>query len=508
MEDKKGFNEEEHRQAYLRDCQKFKNFFSNKRNLFIAIIVLIFLVTFSLKYSNTLQEQENETNNIGSYEKSNVSNIDQEEQGEGFNKNEIENEKNVQEEERMKVISEVFGDHQIEFANQTLSFKKFYYSSDDALSLKYSSDILDNYAQYEIDIFQYGDKISLSDLIDQKGIDIARHTYTPSYIRSDIYEGEHYIILCTFDHSYSRADLYLMKFLEVEGKTYKIVFTKRIDENVLDDSLDWIDRGYQNFLNDFKGVDLNFAQDVFHKSVEIKNELSKSNIYNDVKWEKEVIEENSPYSDIDIEYPKFSGFEYATDLNNIINEIVLDTLEEDREYIENWKSDEKSSYIDEEGNIISDCYGDQDYFYSCSVNLHSSFKVKSIVNNIISIEIILTDYTGGGNGNHSYVKTIMFDLKNGKQIYIDDLFCGDNYLGKIKEILKANIAIGYVYDNNIKDLSDEELLSYLREVSFNDFGFILSFNPYIFTPDIYNIFIPYTILEDDLCFKDGAIIYL
>jgi hypothetical protein len=73
--------------------------------------------------------------------------------------------------------------------------------------------------------------------------------------------------------------------------------------------------------------------------------------------------------------------------------------------------------------------------------------------------------------------------------------------------LKANLVTGSVFDNSLGYLTDEVLLSHLRETSFNDFGLTLSFSPYIFTPGaagIYNIFIPYTLLEDSICFKGAS----
>lgn len=484
-------NTEEHRQAYIRDCQKLKKFFSNKNNLFITIFVLIVIVTLAVKQKTPLEifrtDNINQEGNVGI----DIKGVDKA------------NEEKIKS-EALNIISDVFGDHRINFIGQDLKLKGFFNPEDHVMSIYYSSDILSYQAEHEISIFQYENDISSLELFEGEVLRLVQSFYDPKYIKSYKNDNSYFIVFSELNSNSSLAELSLVKIFEEGDRIYKINYNKNINNDALRVSREWVDKDYQNYLDEIKSIDLSYVQDIFNESLSIKNKLSNNNIYKDIKWETKSIKEDGAYARIDLSYPEFKGFSSANNLNKIITNIVLGALEEDRRFIEKWKKDEKNSYTDNEGNIVSDCYGDQDYFYSCSVNLHSSFKVKSILNNIISLEIILTDYTGGGNGNHSYVKTIIYDLKNGKQLFIDDLFCGDNYLERVKEILKSNIAIGYVYDNNIKDLSDEELLSYLREVSFNGIGLTLSFNPYIFAPDIYNIFVPYAILEDNLCFKDGG----
>jgi len=332
----------------------------------------------------------------------------------------------------------------------------------------------------------------------------AKVSYNPKYLKTNEYEDNYFIALSSLNYDSSLAELSLIKIIENNEGVYKITYSKYVKENVLDTARAWVDGDYHNLLSEFDNIDLSYINEVFKNSLRIKNKLAKNNIYQDVKWDTKNLKEDNAYARVNLEYPEFKGFNSANDLNKIIRDIVLGTLEKDRKFIEGWKLDEKNTFTDDEGNVISDCYGDQDYFYSCSVNLHSSFEVKSIINNIISIELILTDYTGGGNGNHSYVKSIIYDLKNGKQLSLDKLFCGNGYLDRIKEILKANIITGPVFNNNLDYLTDEVLLSDLREASFNDLGVTLSFNPYVFTAGaygIYNVFIPYSLLEDSVCFN-------
>jgi len=487
--------------AQRKEIEKAKKMFSNKRNVLILIIIFVVLFLLASKYKQTSLEKV--ANNIipanktqGLTEKSN------DEEG-------PESEKN----EKIKIISNVLGSHQIRFVDQDLKLKAFFNPEDNVISAIYSDNILSYQPEHEITIYQYYNKISASEVFDKELLYVAKGAYNGRYLKTNQYDDNYLIILSDLNYDSSAVSLYLIKIFEKDGRTYKISYQKNVSEDAVNIAKTWVDENYKILVDEFKdidafsNIDLSYVQKVFSDSLKIKENLSKNNIYKDIKWETKIIKESNSYADINLEYPDFKGFVSAGNLNKIITDIILGTLEEDRKSIEDWKKDKKNSYIDDGGNVISDCYGDQDYFYNCSVNLYSSFKVKSIINNVISIEIILTDYTGGGNGNHSYPKTIIYDLKNGKQLFVDDIFCGNDYLKKVKDVLRANLINGSVFDNSLGYLTDEVLLSYLREASFNDFGLILSFSPYIFTPGaygIYNMFIPYTVLENNLCFKDSG----
>ncbi len=491
-------DDEKYKLAYRKEMEKVKQIFLNKRSVVIFILVFSVLIFLADKYKQT--PIEDSSVNIASTSPATLESSDSDET------EEIETEKN----EKIKIISDVLGGHQIRFADQDLKLKGFFSPEDNVMSAIYSDDILSYQPKHEITIYKYYNKISASEVFDKELLYIAKGAYNGRYLKTNQYDGNYLIILSDLNYDSSAVSLYLIKIFEKDGHTYKILYQKNISEDVVNIAKTWVDADYKILLDEFKdidafsSIDLSYVQQIFNDSLKIKENLSKNNIYKEIKWETKTIKESNSYADINLEYPEFKEFSSASNLNKIITDIILGTLEEDRKLMEDWKKDEKNSYTDDEGTVISDCYGDQDYFYNCSVNLYSSFKVKSIINDIISIEIILTDYTGGGNGNHSYPKTIIYDLKNGKQLFIDDLFCGDDYLGKVKEILKANLVTGSVFDNSLGYLTDEVLLSRLREASFNDFGLTLSFSPYIFTPGaygIYNVFIPYVLLENNLCFK-------
>ncbi|HQL34625.1 MAG TPA: DUF3298 domain-containing protein [bacterium] len=490
INNQENFNKEERRQRYRKEVEKAKQFFFKKKNFLLIVLVFIILIFLASKYNNELQRDVNEK----------VDNVVRQDLVEEDNvPEETEAEKN----EKRRIVSEALGGQQINFAGQDLKLKGFFNPEKGVMSVYYANDVLE--PKNEIAIYQYQEKISPSELFKKESIYLVDIASDAIYLTSESYNEDNYIIaLSDFYNDFSSASLYLIKIFEKDGNTYKIVYRKNIKDDAVNKSQKWVNGDYNGLVDKLTDIDLSHAQKVFNDSLKIKNDLSKNNIYKDIKWGTKTFKEDNAYARINLEYPEFKGFIFANDLNKIIKDIIFDTLENDRKFIEEWKLDERNTFINDEGVVISDCYGDQDYFYSCSVDLHSSFEVKSIINNIISIELILTDYTGGGNGNHSYVKSIIYDLKNGKQLFLDNLFCSNNYLNRIKDILKANIITGPVFDNSLNELTDEVLLSHLRESSFNDLGLTLTFNPYVFTSGaygIYNIFIPYSLLEDNICFN-------
>ena len=488
-------DDEKYKLAYRKEMEKVKQIFLNKRSVVIFILVFAVLIFLASKYKQTpLEENANNNSNTSSASVINEGSSDPEE---------TETEKN----EKIKIISDVFGGHQIRFADQDLKLKGFFNPEDNVMSAIYSDNILSYQPEHEITIHQYYNKISASEGFDKELLYVAKGAYNGRYLKTNQYDNNYLIILSDLNYDSSAVSLYLIKIFEKDGRTYKISYQKNVSEGAVNIAKTWVDEDYKILVDEFKdidafsGIDLNYVQKIFNDSLKIKEKLSKNNIYKDVKWETKKIKEDNAHADINVEYPEFKGFYSANSLNKIITDIVLGTLENDRGMVNDWmeNKDPKNNY--------EPCGGELDYYYECSVNLDSSFKVKSIINDVISIEIILTDYTGGGNGNHSYSKTIIYDLKNGKQLFVDDIFCGNDYLKKVKEVLRANLINGSVFDNSLGYLTDEVLLSYLREASFNDFGLTLSFSPYIFTPGaygIYDIFIPYTVLENNLCFKDSG----
>ena len=147
--------------------------------------------------------------------------------------------------------------------------------------------------------------------------------------------------------------------------------------------------------------------------------FSLANHFPSLKYKTIAIEEYNNHARIDIKYPQFIGGEEVKNLNKYVQDFVLGQLSQDRERIQR---------LIKEGNRSENCDNSVDrYQYECSVNLTFVYRVASMINDIISIEIISTDYTGGGNGNHDEVTAINWDLKSDRFLTAQDLFCKTNY---------------------------------------------------------------------------------
>lgn len=475
---------------YLKERQKISRFISDRKSLILLVILFLPLLFLVARYRYSLPVE------------SNVVSSSTIETDQSNKKDEAEITK--EREEKLGAVTKIFGDYNIIFAGQTLNFRHFSDQGNDVLVTYYSSDILDYSAENRVTIYQYGNKMAASDLLKKELLDVTRGLQDSQPIQTIERNNAHFIAYTWHDSDYTYASLSLVEIFEKDGKTYKILYEKEVHEDVLEKSHSWVDKEYLGFIDYFKDIDLSFSEKVLNDSLSIRNNLSKSNFYNGIKWETRVVEESTPYADVKLKYPEFKGFSSVYNLNRTIKDFVLGTLKEDRKFVEDLKKDDKNSYTDEKGNVFSDCFGNQDYFYSCSVNLKSSFEISPVINDIISVEIVITDYTGGGAGNHSYIKTIIYDLKNNRELSLDSLFCGPYYANTLVEILKANLLTDPVHERDLEKLGNEVLFSDLSEVSFSNIGITLFFQPYTFAPGaagIYSVFVPYYSLKNSVCFN-------
>jgi hypothetical protein len=169
-----------------------------------------------------------------------------------------------------------------------------------------------------------------------------------------------------------------------------------------------------------------------------------------------------------------------------------------------WLKDEKMG-IGIDGKKLTDpfCIGVEEYHIYCSVNLYSSFEINSIINDIVSLELVVTDYTGGGNGNHSSSITINYDIKSNRELKADELFCNSDYsneLFKIAEIDLPNqysyLEAGTIFDNTTPKEDN------FKDILLDELGFILVFQPYYITPGaagIPKVFVPYSSVSNLIC---------
>lgn len=221
---------------------------------------------------------------------------------------------------------------------------------------------------------------------------------------------------------------------------------------------------------------------------------------NDLKWFTAKIEEDNKYAGIDIEYPQFIGGEEVEKLNEYIKETVLNVLRADRDQVKEW-------IINKEEECERDTYNGT--LTSCRVQLFSEYRVASIINDIVSLELVLTDFTGGGNGNHSRSYGINWDLKNNRLLDNKDLFCYKEYPNELASIVyenlnKYNAPIDKKYLPYITEYElDETIQSSEFEVLLGYQGLSIVFQPYVIlsgSAGFVRAPIPYYDLEGKICF--------
>jgi len=241
---------------------------------------------------------------------------------------------------------------------------------------------------------------------------------------------------------------------------------------------------------------------------------AKSNQYSSLKWQTEKIQEKNRNADINIEYPKFIGGQEVALLNEHVSGIVFKELSEDRALVQDWIKNGKS-WIGLDGIKQYDtdptaCHFLIDYDYECSVNLNAEYKVYSIVNDIVSMEIIFTDFTGGGNGSHDYSVIVNYDLKTNRELKVSELFCDTNYPAKLALLVRANLyeefklAIATVgsMEKQIIDEGTEPIAENYSKIllGYNDLTIV--FNPYVVASGgagVVRVFLPYSDIVNIIC---------
>ncbi|MDD3778398.1 MAG: hypothetical protein PHH52_03415, partial [Patescibacteria group bacterium] len=176
-------DDEKYKLAYRKEMEKVKKIFLNKRSVVIFILVFAVLKFLASKYKQTPSEEN--INNISNTSPASVVSEDSNEP------EETEAEKN----EKIKIISDVLGNHQINFAGHDLKLKGFFNPEDGVMSAIYSDDILSYQPEHEITIYQYYNKISASEVFDKELLYIAKGAYNGRYLKTNQYDGNYLIIL-------------------------------------------------------------------------------------------------------------------------------------------------------------------------------------------------------------------------------------------------------------------------------------------------------------------------
>ena len=138
-----------------------------------------------------------------------------------------------------------------------------------------------------------------------------------------------------------------------------------------------------------------------------------------LKWQNKEIKESGKNNHIDINYPQFIGGSAVIKLNEYISATMNSVIEGDRK---EWQSVATSP------DSVS--YG---------VDVTSDYRVIGVQSGIISLEIVTTDFTLGGAGNHDQPYTINWDLKANRLLTTDDLFCNKDYLVTIAPLFETQL---------------------------------------------------------------------
>ncbi len=138
-----------------------------------------------------------------------------------------------------------------------------------------------------------------------------------------------------------------------------------------------------------------------------------------LKWQNKRIKEENEHDDIDVNYPQFLGGTMVNSLNEYIANIVKSIIEDSRE---------ESEIIANDPNEVG--YG---------VLVSSDYRVAGVQNGIISLELVVTNFTDRGNGNHDWPYTINWDLKSNRLLSVDDLFCNKDYIARIAPLFRSQI---------------------------------------------------------------------
>ena len=136
--------------------------------------------------------------------------------------------------------------------------------------------------------------------------------------------------------------------------------------------------------------------------------------YPRLTWQEKTVSSEKTLEHIDVKYPEFIGGSIVKKLNEYINSLLEAIINQDRQ---------------EQAQTIKD--NPDAYQFEKSVSLDARYNIIGVDNGIVSVELVTTDFTGGGNGNHDESYPINWDLKSNRLLSPDDLFCSKNWISTL-----------------------------------------------------------------------------
>jgi hypothetical protein len=212
-------------------------------------------------------------------------------------------------------------------------------------------------------------------------------------------------------------------------------------------------------------------------------------------WYNTVIKNTEHNIDINTEYPQFVGGSTVTKLNLYINDLIKKKIEDDKVEL---KELLKTSGDD----------GMNTHIY-----LTTTYRIVGVTKGVVSIEFILTDFTGGGNGNHDYPITINWDLKSNRLLKNSELFCTKNYVETLMPLVRKDILDYFQSSDHIAQPVSNGMISELNSATENKAdnwnyflitknGVLAVFPPYQITSGAEGIvrsFVPFKDIQNLVC---------
>lgn len=167
-------------------------------------------------------------------------------------------------------------------------------------------------------------------------------------------------------------------------------------------------------------------------------------------WYNAVIKHVEPNIDIDTSYPQFIGQKSAK-LNQYLNDLIKNLIEDHKVRLK--------ELLDTSNGEIG---------YSTHIYLTSTYRVTGVTNGVISIEFIVTDFTGGGNGNHDYPITINWDLKSNRLLENSELFCKKDFISTLVPLVRKEIVRNFSNSKYMEQPLDPAIISWVNSGTEND----------------------------------------
>jgi len=454
------------------------------KNIFVIILLAIIITLTSIFINQLLKSSRN---NLQSKNKANNS------------------------DQAITVRPTIYGQYSIKFSDINFNLN-FVGTINDGLAMYYVPKGENVESKSQLIINQYGNKILAKDLsngIVNQSKENEEELLLPFTAPDKQKRESYYITTKTAGDYYGKnTTVSIIKVFEDNGSTYSIIYQQKIEGNDKVDTKNaadkWIVDNLEKIGTAIEKIDLTIPVSFYNTNKKLFDGLSKSNKYVSLKWKTETIKENNNYADIKLEYPVFIGGSEVDGLNKYIKDIIDKNLSSDKQMVAEWLKDEKMG-IGIGGGELTDpfCVGAEEYHIYCSVNLYSNFEINSIINDIVSLELVITDYTGGGNGNHSNSITINYDLKSNKELRVNELFCNSDYANELFKLAEIDLPNQYSYleAGAIFD-SGTPKADKFKDILLNELGFVLVFQPYDITPGaagIPKVFIPYSSANNLIC---------